>query len=150
DRRGLPGSRAPLYAGPDLRRAGARCRSRRPYPHRADRRRAQPDQSTGRLPLPPALPFRAGPLPARATRVARDRPQPHGRLSLPPGLVNLRIAPALLGLVEIAEQLDLGPLVAEVGVEELLAEPLLRSRGCRQEVERLAKRMRELAADAVL
>ena len=56
-----------LYPGADLGRAGARSRPcRRAQAHRADRRRAEPDQSARRLPLSPAMPLCHRPLPHRA------------------------------------------------------------------------------------
>ncbi len=66
-RENLPGAAAPLHPGAALRRAGAgaRCRA---HPHRAARRRAEPDRPAERVPLPHPLP------PTPSTAAAREEP----------------------------------------------------------------------------
>jgi len=70
---------APLFAG--AHRCGADPGSARPaQPTRRRRRRAEPDESAARLPLPYALPFRLQPLPQRGTGAARSGAGPRRRL----------------------------------------------------------------------
>ena len=63
---------SPLHPRPALRRSGARPYGKAPA-HHPDRRRAQPDQPTSRLPLPHPLPLRLRPLPHGRAAAAHCR-----------------------------------------------------------------------------
>ena len=71
---------ASLHQGSALGRAGAGAR-RRPQPDHPEGRRAEPDQSTQRMPLPHPLSIRVRSLPDRGTGASTDRRRSVGGVS---------------------------------------------------------------------
>ena len=88
---------ASLYAGADFRRAGARRRPvRLAQAHRADGRCAEPGESALRLPLPHALPHRAGALQAGPSEACGTGCRTAGGVPFPVGHRRLKRPSATL------------------------------------------------------
>ena len=91
-RRALRQAAASVYRGPALGQPGAGAGPEE-HPHRPHRRRAEPDRSALRLPLPHALPDRAGDLRRGRPDAAGSRQRPPRRVPLP-GHADSRRRPA--------------------------------------------------------